>query len=133
MWASYRLEPSVGIKQLERQAEWLEREHPTAAGSLREGLTETFTVNRIGLPGELRRCLCTTNLIESPQSGVRMRSRRVCRWRDGAMVLRWAATAMLTTEKNFRKILGYRHLWILKSYLDSLRENTDIAHQKQVG
>ena len=133
MRASYRLEPSVGIKQLQRQAEWLDREHPTAAGSLREGLAETFTVNRIGLPGVLRRCLCTTNIIESPQSGVRMRSRRVCRWRDGAMVLRWAATAMLTTEKNFRKILGYRHLWILKSYLDSLRENTDIAHQKQVG
>jgi len=44
-------------------------------------LGETFTVNEIGLPGKLRRCLCTTNLIEPPQSGVRMRTRRVCRWR----------------------------------------------------
>ena len=44
---------------------------------------------------------------ESPQSGVRMRmrTRRVTRWRDADMVLRWVASAFLGTEKNFRKIL----------------------------
>jgi len=46
-------------------------EHPTAAASLLEGLEETFTVNALGVPGDLRRCLVTTNLIESPQAGVR--------------------------------------------------------------
>ncbi len=32
-------------------ATMLETPHPSAAGSLREGLAETFTVNRLGLPG----------------------------------------------------------------------------------
>jgi len=59
----------------------------------------------------------TTNLIESPHSGVRLRTRRVCRWRDGQMVLRWAAAALLMTEGNFRRIMGYRDLWMLEAAL----------------
>jgi len=130
MRAAYRLEPSEGMARLEQQACWLEREYPGAAGSLREGLAETFTVNRIGLPAELRRCLCTTNIIESPQSGVRMRTRRVSRWRDGSMVLRWAASGLLATEKSFRRILGYEQLWILKAYLDENVASTGDAERK---
>ena len=125
MRAAYRLEPAEGMARLQQQALWLEKDYPEAASSLREGLAETFTVNDIGLPGKLRRCLCTTNLIESPQSGVRMRTRRVCRWRDAAMALRWAASAFLTTEKSFRRIMGYDQLWILQSYLDEPDE-TDV-------
>lgn len=34
------------------------------------------------------------------------------------MVRRWAATALAQTEKHFRRIMGYKQLWILKSYLD---------------
>jgi hypothetical protein len=52
-------------------------------------------------------CLGTTNLIESPNSGVRQRTRRVSRWRDGNMLLRWAAAAFLETEKRYRKIMGH--------------------------
>jgi hypothetical protein len=59
--------------------------------------------------------LATTNLIESPQSGVRMRTRRVCRWRDTAMVARWAAASFLATEKNFRRIMGWKDLWQLEA------------------
>ncbi len=77
-----------------------------------------FTVNRLGLPPSLTRCLVSTNVIESPHSGVRVRTRRICRWRDGKMVLRWAAAALLMTEQNFRKIMGYRDLWTLKAALD---------------
>jgi len=77
--AAYRLDPKQGMARLRKQAEWLEQEYPTAAASLREGLEETFTVNALGLPGDLRRCLSTTNLIESPQAGVRQRTRRVTR------------------------------------------------------
>ena len=57
-------------------------------------------------------------MIESPHSGVRLRTRRVCRWRDGTMVLRWAASALLMTEKNFRKIMCYRDLWMLEAALE---------------
>jgi transposase-like protein len=133
MRAAYRLEPSEGMARLRKQAEWLEVEHPSAAASLREGLEETFTVNALGLPPALRRCLATTNLIESPQSGVRQRTRRVRRWRDGAMALRWAATAWVATEKRFRRIMGYQHLWILKAYLDDAECGKQVAASRKVG
>ena len=75
-------------------------------------------MNRLGLPPKLRRCLITTNLIENPHSGVRRATRRVSRWNDGKMVLRWAASAFLDVEKRFRRIMGYDELWMLKAILD---------------
>jgi putative transposase len=118
MRAAFRLSAREGMARLEKQAEWLEREYPSAAASLREGLAEMFTVSRLGLSPSLSRCLVSTNVIESPHSGVRLRTRKICRWRDGKMVLRWAAAALLMTEQNFRKIMGYRDLWMLKAALD---------------
>ena len=118
MRAAFRLPAKEGLARLEKQAEWLEREYPSAAASLREGLAEMFTVNRLGLSPTLSRCLVSTNVIESPHSGVRLRTRKICRWRDGKMVLRWAAAALLMTEQNFRKIMGYRDLWMLQAALD---------------
>jgi len=116
--AAFRLSAKEGMVRIQKQAEWLEREYPSAAASLREGLAEMFTVNRLGLSPSLVRCLVSTNVIESPHSGVRLRTRKVCRWRDGKMVLRWAAAALLMTEQNFRRIMGYRDLWMLKAALD---------------
>jgi putative transposase len=115
---AWRLEPREGMARLRQQVEWLERSHPQAAASLREGLEETFTVARLGVSAMLRRCLTTTNIIESSLAGVEHRSRRVTRWRDGEMALRWAAAAALETEKHFRKIMGHRDLWMLKAALD---------------
>jgi putative transposase len=122
MRAAFRLPAKEGMARLEKQAEWLEREYPSAAASLREGLSEMFTVNTLGLASSLSRCLVSTNVIESPHSGVRLRTRRVCRWRDGQMVLRWAASALLMTEQHFRKIMGYRELWMLKAALGRTQE-----------
>lgn len=133
MNAAYRLDANQGMARLEKLAKMLEQEHPSAAASLREGLAETFTVNRLGLPATLRRCLCTTNVIESPHSGVRQRTGRVSRWRDGAMVLRWVATAWLSTEKSFRRIMGYQQLWMLAAHLDGPSETETIAQQRKVG
>ena len=127
MRAAFRLPAREGVAKLEKQADWLEREYPSAAASLREGLEEMFTVSRLGISLSLARCLVTTNVIESPHSGVRRGTRRVCRWRNGQMVLRWAATALLETEKNFRKIMGYRDLWMLTAALD---RNTVSARQE---
>jgi len=116
--AAWRLEPKEGMARLRTQIAWLEREHPQAAASLREGMEETFTINALGLSPMLRKCLATTNVIESSLSGVQGRSGRVTRWRDGEMALRWAAAAALETEKSFRKIMGHRDLWMLKAALD---------------
>ncbi len=128
--AAFHLPAAEGMARLEKQAQWLEREHPDAAASLREGLEEMFTVNRLGLSPSLCRCLGSTNIIESPHSGVRLRTRRICRWRDGRMVLRWAAAAFLITEKSFRKIQGYRDLWMLKAALDESSQSTQQPVQK---
>ena len=127
MRAAFRLPAKEAIAKLEKQAQWLEREYPSAAASLCEGLEEIFTVSTLGVPSSLSRCLVTTNLIESPYSGVRLRTRRVCRWRDGKMALRWAASALLITERHFNRIMGYRDLWILKA---ALGRNQAVAEQK---
>jgi len=118
MKAAYRLGAEQGMGRLEKQAEWLAHQYPDAAASLREGLEETFTINRLNLPPSLRRCLATTNIVENPHSGMRRRTNRVSRWRDGEMVKRWAAAALMATEKNFHRILGWRDLWMLKAQLD---------------
>ncbi len=129
MQAAYRLPWKEGRVRLRKQAEWLEGLHPDAAASLREGLEETFTINRLELSSSLRLCLASTNLIESPHSGVRMRTRRVSRWKDSQMVLRWAASAFLETEKNFRRIQGYQDLWMLKA---KLRDEVSMDAKRKV-
>ena len=116
--AAWKLEPKEGMARLRTQIEWLERSHPKAAASLREGLEETFTIARLGLSPMLRKCLTTTNIIESSLSGVEGRTGRVTRWRSGEMALRWVAAAALETERNFRKIMGHQALWMLKAVLD---------------
>ncbi len=116
--AAFKLEANDGEQKLEQLARWLERDHPSAAASLREGLSEMFTINRLGLPPRLRKCLGSTNLIDSTHSGVRQKTRRVTNWKNGAMALRWAAASFLETEKSYRRIIGYHQLWILKAHLD---------------
>jgi putative transposase len=102
---------------LENLARSLERNHPSAAASLREGLDETLTVMRLDLPERLERVLSSTNLIENLFSRVREMSRRVRNWQSGTMILRWSAAGMLEAERNFRKIVGYRSLTKLEAAL----------------
>jgi len=118
MRAAFRLAPEEGIAKLKQQASWLEREYPDAAGSLREGMEELFTINQLGLSPSLCRALGSTNIIENPNSSARRKTHRVTRWRDGEMVKRWAAAAFLDAEQSFRRILGYRDLWMLKAILN---------------
>ncbi|MGH9452196.1 MAG: IS256 family transposase [Terriglobia bacterium] len=124
MRAAWRLNAKAGMARLEKLAQWLEREHPDAAASLREGMEECFTINRLDIPPSLHRCLASTNLIESPNGGVRRRTRKVCRWKDKNMAKRWAAAAYLRTERNFRCIMGYKDLWALKAILEGKAEKT---------
>jgi len=133
MKAAWRLEAKEGEAQLEKQAQWLEREWPSAAASLREGLSEMFTINRLGIPATLRRCLGSTNIIESSFSGTRGKTYKVTHWQNGAMALRWAASALIATEKNFRKIIGAHQLWQLKAYLDEPLENNQMENRRKVG
>jgi putative transposase len=131
MRAAWRVsDAEEGVKRLEQLARFLEHEHESAARSLREGLAEMFTVQRLQLPPSLYKCLGTTNVIESPQSGVQRRTHNVTRWRDADMVERWVASAWLLTEKHFRKVIGHRDLWALAVVLG--REQTSNASSENV-
>ena len=124
--AAWKLDPKEGIKRVKKLAAWLDERYPSAAASLLEGLEECFTINRLGLPPSLMRCLATTNIIESPHAGVRIRTRRVTHWQDGKMVLRWMAAAFLQTEKHFHKVMGHKELWILKAALRNDDQTAEI-------
>lgn len=130
MRAAWQLtDADEGVKKIEQLARFLEHDYESAARSLREGLTEMFTVQKLKLPPSLFKCLGTTNVIESPQSGVQKKTNNVTRWRDAAMVERWVASAWLLTEKRFRKVVGFRDFWALPA-ISGRQENANVAAEK---
>jgi len=127
MKAAFQLNADEGIAKLKQYASWLQRDWPSASASLQEGLAELFTINRLGLPSKLRRCLGTTNLIDNSHSAIRERTHRVKHWKNGNMALRWTAAAFAAVEENFRRIMGYEHLWMLKAALDDQHQDQQLA------
>jgi putative transposase len=101
---------AAGLCDAKALATALERKHPGAAASLREGLPELFTVARLGITGSLAKTLTTSNPIESMISIARATNRNVTRWRDGQMVLRWTAAGMLNAQRSFRRVKGYKQM-----------------------
>ena len=112
---------------VERLAGSLERDHPGAAASIREGLEETLTVQRLGLTGALQRTLRTTNIIENLNGSVERYTRNVKRWRGGQMIQRWVASALVEAEPRFRRVRGYRDLQYLVGALDALAPPDDVV------
>jgi putative transposase len=107
-WA--REDHRQALEELRALAGELERSHPGAAASLREGLEETLTITRLGVKGALKRTLESTNPCESMIECVRRSARNVKHWQSGDMALRWTAAGMLEAERQFRRIIGYRDL-----------------------
>ena len=105
-------------------AKRIERSHPGAAASLREGLAETLTVARLGVPPTLARTLRSTNAVESMIEICRDHSRNVKRWRGGEMVLRWCAAGMVEAKKQFRRVNGHLHLRSLRAALEQHANET---------
>ena len=99
-----------GYQDAKRALNQIHRElmdvNPSAARSLEEGLEETLTVHRLGVPAELRRALRTTNPIESAFSRVRTVCQNVKRWRDGNQRERWISSGLIFAEQKFRRIVG---------------------------
>jgi putative transposase len=117
--AYHHPDPLVAQAELEALARELDRSHPGAASSLREGLTETLTITRLGVPPTLARTLRSTNTIESMIAICRDHAANVKRWRDGAMVLRWVAAGMGEAATQFRRVNGYLHLPALRAALEA--------------
>jgi putative transposase len=103
-------DPALAEQRLERLASELERTWPDAAASLQEGMSETLTLMRLGIDGQLAKTLCSSNPCESMIEIVRYTQRNVKHWQDGDMRKRWTAAGMLVAEQQFRRIIGYRDL-----------------------
>jgi putative transposase len=120
MRAAYHAASALDAEaQLAALARELDKTHPGAAASLREGLVETLTVLRLGVPPTLARTLRSTNAIESMLSICREHAGNVKRWRDGTMALRWCAAGMVEAGKQFRRVNGYLHLPALRAALEA--------------
>jgi transposase-like protein len=120
MRAAYHAASALDAEaQLSALARELDKTHPGAATSLREGLAETLTVLRLGVPPTLARTLRSTNAIESMISICREHAGNVKRWRDGMMALRWCAAGMVEAGKQFRRVNGHLHLPALRAMLQA--------------
>lgn len=92
--------------------------NPSAAASLREGLEETLTLHRLGVPEALRASLKTTNPLESSFAYVRQKTCRVKRWRGPDQAQRWAAAVLLRAETTWRKVRGHK---LMPQLVEALR------------
>ncbi len=111
------------LRRLEALARWLEElGHPSAAGSVREGMEETVTINRLGVPEALAVSLYSTNIVESAFSVGRAVMGNVKRWRPRSksrMIERWCAAGLLVAEGQFRRVKGYREIPVLLAALNA--------------
>lgn len=122
-----KADPKAAEKELHSTARWLEGISPMAARSLREGLEETLTLQKLGINARLAHCLSSTNMIESCFSHTGSMTQRVKHWRDGTMVLRWAAATLRHAEKSFRRVHGFEHLGQLQEALSETTSTLNAA------
>jgi transposase-like protein len=120
----------VARRRLERLASSLEADHPGAAASVREGLDETLTLQRLGIGGALYRKLRSTNGIENLNSGIATYSRNVKRWQGGSMVVRWVSAAIVEAEKTFRRVQGYRDIAKLMKAIERFEAEDEAAAER---
>ncbi len=135
MRAAYHADSALAAQaQLEALARELDKTHPGAAASLREGLEETLTVLRLDLPPTLARTFRSTNAIESMISIAREHARNVKRWRNGQMALRWCAAGMVEAKQQFRRVNGHLHLATLRTALERETATTvgPMSHDQDV-
>jgi putative transposase len=123
MRRAYHAESALAAEaELTALATELDRTHPGAAASLREGMAETLTVLRLNMPPTLARTFRSTNAIESMISICRDHARNVKHWRDGQMALRWCAAGMVEAGKQFRRVNGHLHLRTLRDTLERVTQ-----------
>ena len=99
----------------------------SAAASLAEGLEETLTLHRLHVFPALGVSFRTTNLIESVMARIAATTRRVTRWRTRDQQLRWCASALWASERQFRRVKNHRHLRLLTPALQGNVARTHFA------
>ena len=121
---------AVAKRRLERLASSLEADHPGAAASVREGLDETLTLQRLGIGGRLYVKLRSTNAIENLNSGIATYSRNVKRWQGGSMVVRWVSAAIVETQRKFRRVQGWQDIQKLIRALTPLEPTQEATAER---
>ena len=118
--ARRRLRAAWGMKSyaeardaLLKTVKYLEDLNASAAASLEEGLQETLTLHRLGVPEVLRRTLRSTNVIESCFARTRKLCGNVKRWGSEEMSRRWAGAILLECQRCFHRVKGYREMVVL--------------------
>jgi len=118
---------SVAKKKLLQLASWLDTNgEDGAAASLREGLDETLTVLRLGLPPTLCRTFSTTNAIENLNGTLRRICRNVKRWRGQKMIRRWVALGVAEAQRKFRRVKGHHQMPALVAALRPVTTETTL-------
>ncbi len=105
----------------------LDARSPDAASSLREGLEETLTLHKLGIPKPLRDQLRTTNIMERVNSRLTHTTRRISRWQNSDQWQRWVATACLDIEK--RSLNPIQNGWQWEMRIRALRRHEKPIHQ----
>jgi putative transposase len=122
--ASHHPDVLVAQAELEALAHELDRSHPGAAASLREGLTETLTIGRLGVPPTLARTLRSTNSqhqlprvddLDLP----RPRRQRPSAGRTAPWCCAGSPPAWARQPRSFARVNGHLHLPALRAALDA--------------
>lgn len=129
-WSSH--DPALARRQLMRMAASLQAKHPGATASLKEGLEETLTLQAMGISGALYRTLRTTNPLENLNGSIAHYTRNVKRWKDGAMTLRWVASALSDASGRFRRLRGCGEMKTLLRALDSRAPSNSVQPVSKV-
>jgi putative transposase len=132
MRRAYHAESALAAEaELTALATELDRTHPGAAASLREGMAETLTVLRLNMPPTLARTFRSTNAVESMISICRDHAHNVKHWRDGQMALRWCAAGMVEAGKQFRRVNGHLHLQTLRDTLERVTQPVGVTRHDE--
>lgn len=115
--------------ELRRLRDWLETMSFDAAKSLDESGLDLLTVHELGVTGELRKSLASTNIIESLIGVSKKKTWRVTNWKyhpkqkkkiPRDKVLRWLASAIVSHKPNMRCLRGFKNVSTLIENLNNI-------------
>lgn len=114
--------------ELKTLAKKLESSNISAARSLREGLKESLSLQKLGISFEFSRSLSTTNCIENLNGTIQRHIRNNTKWQSSNHLQRWIAASCLKAEEKMRKITGCKKLpkleKALKRYINKQKKTT---------
>ncbi len=110
-------------KEMTSLIEWVAEISIEAESSMNEVGMELLTVHELGVSGELRKSLYSTNPIESMIFGIRHKMSKVTNWKSSKkkdQILRWMASSILAQQKKMRRLRGHKQVGVLITNLKNI-------------